>query len=79
MIGVEVKVTDRCVGCGTCVKTCFVEAIRVVNKRAVISDKCRGCGRCVEACPKHAIELTIHDSQFLQKTIDRISEHVKVT
>jgi ferredoxin len=78
--GVEVKVTDQCVGCGACAKVCFLEAIRVVNDRAVINEKmCRGCGRCVEKCPKKAIELTLTDDQFLQKTIKTISAHIDLT
>ena len=60
MPGVNVTVTDRCAGCGTCAAgICFVDAIRLVDGRATISDACRGCGRCVEACPNEAIALTI--------------------
>lgn len=77
--GVEITVTDRCVGCGTCVKTCFVNAIHLINKHAVIGEMCRGCGRCVEICPKKAITLTLNDSQFIQKTIDHISKYVNLT
>ncbi len=79
MPGVSVKVTDQCKGCGTCEKQCFVEAIRIVNKRAVISDECRGCGRCVTACPQKAIELVIEDEEFLEKTINELSPLVDVT
>ncbi len=80
MPGVEVTVTERCVGCGTCVKTCFVEAIHIINNRAVINEAiCRGCGRCAENCPKTAIKLTINDSEFLQKTIQRIVKHVDLS
>ena len=33
MAGVNVEVTDRCVGCGTCIQEniCFVDAIRLVE------------------------------------------------
>ena len=79
MPGVQIRVSDRCKGCGTCADICFLDAIRIVNKRAVISQICRGCGRCIDACPQNAIELTITDDQFLEKTINRISEHVDVT
>ncbi len=79
MPGVEVRVTDRCVGCGTCAKICFVNAIRVINDRATIGNMCRGCGRCVEVCPRKAIELTLTDVQFLQKSIGRIAKLVDLT
>ena len=73
MPGVEVQVTDRCIGCGTCKDFCFVSAIEIVDNRATIGTICRGCGRCVEACPRQAIELTLTDDQFVQKTIKSIS------
>ncbi|MFX1394058.1 MAG: DUF362 domain-containing protein [Promethearchaeota archaeon] len=80
MPGVNVKVTDKCIGCGTCTQgICFVEAIYLENKRAFISEECRGCGRCVDICPQGAIELTIDDKLFVKKTIKRIETLVDVT
>ena len=80
MPGVNVKVTEKCIGCGTCTQgICFVDAIHVVNNRAVISEECRGCGRCVEICPQKAIELTIDDKLFVKKSIKRIEKVVDVT
>jgi ferredoxin len=79
MPGVQVQVTENCIGCGKCTRgVCFVDAISLVDGRAVISSECRGCGRCVEVCPQHAIELTISDSQFLENSIQRISARVRV-
>jgi len=80
MPGVNVKVTDRCLGCGTCTKgVCFVEAIRVVDGRATHSEECRGCGRCVSICPNKAIEISIEDSRFFERSVNRISSVVDVT
>ena len=79
MPGVAVTVTDRCVGCGACTRpvhghdVCFVDAIHLVDGRAVISDACRGCGRCVEVCPQHAIELRVADTGFVEESIARIA------
>jgi ferredoxin len=80
MPGVTVKVTDRCIGCGTCLKgVCFVDAITLVDNHAIISDMCKGCGRCVSICPQNAIELTIEDEQYVKKAIKRLDKLVDVT
>jgi ferredoxin len=78
MPGVEVTVTERCTGCGTCTEHCFVNAIHIQEGHAVIGEDCKGCGRCADRCPQKAIRVTITDEQFLQKTIDRIESSVDV-
>ena len=80
MSGVEVKVTDACVGCGTCTEenVCFVNAISMADGKSVISAECRGCGRCVEVCPNDAIELTIDNPEFISESINRVSSVVDV-
>jgi UDP-glucose 4-epimerase len=55
-----------------------VDAITLVNGRAVISDACRGCGRCVEVCPEGAIELTVESDAIYEETIERLSSLVDV-
>ena len=48
-----VVLKEKCVGCGLCVKACPFDAIRLVDKLAVIDlEKCTLCGACVEACRK---------------------------
>ncbi len=80
MPGITVKVTDNCVGCGTCSKDiCFVNAITIENNRAIISDRCRGCGRCVDVCPQNAIEITVDSPDKIENAIRGISELVDVT
>ena len=80
MPGVEVRVTEKCVGCGTCTKgVCFVDAIHMVNDRAFINENCRGCGRCIDICPQNAIELLINDKEYIIKSIKRIDKLVDVT
>ena len=74
--GISIEVTDDCKGCGTCAKHCYIEAITVVDKRAVISEYCRACGRCATVCPKDAIRVTLQDADYLDKTIDRIRSYV---
>jgi MinD superfamily P-loop ATPase len=80
MPGVEVTVSERCVGCGACTQgVCFVQAIRLVDGRAAISDACRGCGRCVEVCPEQAINLSVRSNALIGELVDRISGLVDVT
>jgi ferredoxin len=81
MPGLTVKVSERCIGCGTCVKEadCIAEAISVDGSRAVIGAECRGCGRCAEVCPESAIEVILEDSEFVERSIERISGKVDVT
>jgi len=56
-----------------------VDAIQLVNQRAVISDECRGCGRCVSVCPQEAIEISIDDDRFVEELINRLSPLVDVS
>ena len=49
---------DLCVGCGTCVEKCPMEAIDLVDDIAVINNsRCIGCGVCVHHCPEEAMKL----------------------
>jgi UDP-glucose 4-epimerase len=51
----------------------------MANGRAAISDACRGCGRCVSVCPENAIEITVDDGRFVEKSIERLSQSVDVS
>ncbi|MDM8533717.1 4Fe-4S dicluster domain-containing protein [Clostridiaceae bacterium HSG29] len=51
-------VTETCRGClaNRCIKSCPVDAIQMVNSKAVIDQsKCIECGKCKSACPYGAI------------------------
>ena len=46
-----------CTGCGSCEKTCKLDAIHMEANLPVIDyDKCKGCQMCAKACPRHIIE-----------------------
>lgn len=78
MPGVSVEVNDRCTGCGSCVKLCFVDAIQVSDGKARIGDACRGCGRCAAACQDHAITVKYQGRESAKLAIERISSAVSV-
>lgn len=48
--------TSKCDGCETCVESCPVEAISIVDDHAVIdADECIECLACIDECPNEAI------------------------
>ena len=60
MPGVEVRVTDRCTGCGLCVDNCPFKCW-VMEEGAIPELKedyaCFSCSNCMVACPTEAIVL----------------------
>jgi electron transport complex protein RnfB len=54
-----VAVTARCAGCGACLLTCPVHAIRPLGGTLLVrAELCTGCLECVEVCPVDAVEET---------------------
>ncbi|TXT58901.1 MAG: Electron transport complex subunit RsxB [Promethearchaeota archaeon] len=77
--GVKVVITEKCIGCGTCMKDiCFVNAIQMRENKAYITDQCRACGRCMEICPQNAIELIIENDDYVNRAIEKIETLVNV-
>ena len=52
------RITDNCVGCGTCKKKCPWEAISGVKKQKHLIEPtlCRECATCWYTCPRCAVE-----------------------
>ncbi|TFG22562.1 MAG: 4Fe-4S dicluster domain-containing protein [Promethearchaeota archaeon] len=49
---------EDCVGCGTCVEKCPLEAIDLEDSIATVNEElCIGCGVCAHLCPEEAIHL----------------------
>lgn len=52
------RITDKCIGCGECVKICPKETIKLEKGKARICyNKCIRCFCCHEVCPEDAIKL----------------------
>ena len=51
-----------CVGCGTCIDVCQIEAIKMKNEISKVNKRrCIGCGNCIAVCPEEAIKLIKKD------------------
>jgi ferredoxin len=49
---------EACTGCETCLDRCQMEAIDMVEEKAVVNRiRCIGCGLCVSTCPTDAVRL----------------------
>ena len=49
---------DTCEGCGVCTERCQMEALSLVDEKAVLNvDRCIGCGLCVSTCPTQSLTL----------------------
>ena len=50
--------TARCLGCGECVRDCPVQAITLIDHKAVVNRRqCIRCYSCQEVCPAHVVQL----------------------
>jgi len=76
---VRVTVTEECVGCGTCVQTCFMGAAALVDGRSRIDpETCKGCGRCALACPDQAIRVEFDTGDALfRELLSRVSSVIR--
>ncbi|NLY77040.1 MAG: NADH-quinone oxidoreductase subunit NuoF [Tissierellia bacterium] len=53
----EFYITDKCIGCTKCARSCPVSAIRgkVKERHVIDTEKCIKCGACMEVCPVGAV------------------------
>jgi Na+-translocating ferredoxin:NAD+ oxidoreductase subunit B len=58
---------EKCIGCGTCVDRCPMDALKLNDddKAEVKPKRCIGCGVCVPSCPENAIHLTKKGDQLV--------------
>ena len=56
-------VSENCIGCKVCEKYCRHDAVKIIDRKAVIDyDKCVGCGQCVAVCQKSAAVIKDYDT-----------------
>jgi len=48
--------TDKCIGCGKCVKLCPLNNITLRNQKPIWGNQCTHCMACIGNCPTEAIE-----------------------
>lgn len=47
---------EKCIGCGLCIKDCFVRDIELIEGKALIKNiTCFKCGHCIAICPVAAV------------------------
>lgn len=50
--------SETCIGCSACVPVCPVDAIAMVEDKAIIDhETCIECGVCIAECPVEAIAI----------------------
>ena len=48
--------SEKCTGCGTCIDSCPMGAIKLINEKAIIDiTKCGSCWICVNDCQNEAL------------------------
>lgn len=75
--GAQPEVTaSECTSCRVCEKNCAHDAIRVINRAAVIDyDACVGCGQCVALCQFAAVAASTEES--IERLTYKIADYTK--
>ncbi|MBN1135125.1 MAG: 4Fe-4S dicluster domain-containing protein [Anaerolineae bacterium] len=67
-----------CLGCGTCLDRCQMEALRLEEGKAILDlDRCIGCGLCVSTCPTGSLRL-VRKPESAQPYIPRNSAEAAI-
>lgn len=47
----KIRVNSSCNGCGTCIRSCPVQAISRTDPKIMDEERCISCMRCIQVCP----------------------------
>ena len=60
--------SEKCIGCGLCVKDCVARDIEIVDQKAVVRNvTCVNCGHCIAICPKNAVTIEDYDMEEVKE------------
>jgi Pyruvate/2-oxoacid:ferredoxin oxidoreductase delta subunit len=74
--------TDKCTGCGVCIKSCAEGAIQLIDGKArLVSDiYCDGLGACLGTCPEDAITIEVREAaEFDESLVPGHAAHGQAT
>jgi heterodisulfide reductase subunit A-like polyferredoxin len=79
--GVHIIVrTDRCRGCGACVRKgfCRFGAISISERTVSIDERrCRGCARCTHLCPSEALAIEVRPHPLVNRALRHIDHRIE--
>ena len=58
---------DNCTGCGTCVRVCPMQNVRLLDGRAVFGNECTSCLACYHWCPEKAIIMSTGEPEMVRR------------
>ena len=55
--------SEKCVGCGACVRDCVASALILENGKAKLREGCIECGHCFAVCPTGAVDMPAYSKE----------------